>query len=216
MWYSSHASLLPPQILTACGQPISARESSSRRRRQHPPTTTTATTTTLKPSRSTPRRRRKQPRPSTPNPTSDDEEQEETHPTVRRDAAATMQQAEAGIGARRVLEFARGDAALRESAAAVSGGTAESWVSGGGGGDEEGLSLLRQQLSAVQRIRIEHERKDATIAALRLEARPFLLVPPAHPRGWSLHLAAVGNSSFQCFFLCCNPSLFILLQRCCI
>ncbi|CAM9947289.1 unnamed protein product, partial [Scytosiphon promiscuus] len=36
-------------------------------------------------------------------------------------------------------------------------------------GDEEGLGLLRQQLSAVQRIRIEHERKDAAIAALRLE-----------------------------------------------
>lgn len=34
---------------------------------------------------------------------------------------------------------------------------------------DEGLGLLRQQLSAVQRIRIEHERKDATIAALRLE-----------------------------------------------
>ena len=36
---------------------------------------------------------------------------------------------------------------------------------------EEGLRLLRQQLSAVQRIRVEHERKDATIAALRLEVR---------------------------------------------
>lgn len=37
--------------------------------------------------------------------------------------------------------------------------------------DEEGLGILRQQLSAVQRIRIEHERKDAAIAALRLEVR---------------------------------------------
>lgn len=37
--------------------------------------------------------------------------------------------------------------------------------------DEEGLVILRQQLSAVQRIRIEHERKDAAIAALRLEVR---------------------------------------------
>lgn len=44
---------------------------------------------------------------------------------------------------------------------------------GAGGGDEEGLGLLRQQLSAVQRIRMEHERKDATIAALRLEV-PFI------------------------------------------
>lgn len=49
----------------------------------------------------------------------------------------------------------------------------ESNASGGTvtGSDEEGLGLLRQQLSAVQRIRIEHERKDATIAALRLEVR---------------------------------------------
>lgn len=39
------------------------------------------------------------------------------------------------------------------------------------GGDEEGLGLLRQQLSAVKRIRMEHERKDAAIAALRLEVR---------------------------------------------
>ncbi|CAM9419672.1 unnamed protein product, partial [Ectocarpus sp. 6 AP-2014] len=147
----------------------SVRESSSRRRRQHPAITTTATTTS-KPSRSTPRRRRRQQRPPTPTPASDDEAQE-TRPTIGRDAAAYMRQADAGIGARRVLEFARGDAALRESAAALSGGTAESWMSGsGGGGDEEGLGLLRQQLSAVQRIRIEHERKDATIAALRLEA----------------------------------------------
>ncbi|CAM9214290.1 unnamed protein product, partial [Phaeothamnion confervicola] len=35
------------------------------------------------------------------------------------------------------------------------------------GDDEEGLRALRQQLAAVQRIRIEHERKDAIIAALR-------------------------------------------------
>ena len=39
------------------------------------------------------------------------------------------------------------------------------------GRDEEGLGLLRQQLSAVKRIRIEHERKDVAIAALRLEVR---------------------------------------------
>lgn len=39
------------------------------------------------------------------------------------------------------------------------------------GGDEEGLGLLRQQLLAVKRIRMEHERKDAAIAALRLEVR---------------------------------------------
>lgn len=55
-----------------------------------------------------------------------------------------------------------GTSAGRESNA--SGGTAA-------GSDEEGLGLLRQQLSAVQRIRVEHERKDATIAALRLEVR---------------------------------------------
>lgn len=39
------------------------------------------------------------------------------------------------------------------------------------GGDEEGLGLLRQQLLAVKRIRMEHERKDTTIVALRLEVR---------------------------------------------
>lgn len=62
--------------------------------------------------------------------------------------------------------------------ASVGQSTATSRGDGGGGGDgrsgrsapdEEGLGLLRQQLSAVQRIRIEHERKDATIAALRME-----------------------------------------------
>jgi hypothetical protein len=36
-------------------------------------------------------------------------------------------------------------------------------------GDEGGLALLRQQLSAVQRIRVEHDRKDALITALREE-----------------------------------------------
>lgn len=49
----------------------------------------------------------------------------------------------------------------------------ESHTSGGTltASDEEGLGILRQQLSAVQRIRIEHERKDAAIAALRMEVR---------------------------------------------
>lgn len=61
---------------------------------------------------------------------------------------------------------------MRDSTATSRGGGGD----GGGSGrsaaaDEEGLGLLRQQLSAVQRIRVEHERKDAAIAALRLEVR---------------------------------------------
>lgn len=71
-----------------------------------------------------------------------------------------------GVGrARGVLDFALGG-----------GGGGGAGGTGGDGGsgrsaaaDEEGLGLLRQQLSAVQRIRVEHERKDAAIAALRLE-----------------------------------------------
>lgn len=39
----------------------------------------------------------------------------------------------------------------------------------GGVVEDEGLSILRQQLSVVQHIRMEHERKDAIIATLRLE-----------------------------------------------
>ncbi|CAM9140621.1 unnamed protein product, partial [Pylaiella littoralis] len=100
-----------------------------------------------------------------------------------------------GIGqgtARGILDFVLGGGSvgvsgsrgggLRQSMTAMSAaGTADAWIGGGSGadgdggsammsgGDEEGLGLLRQQLSAVQRIRIEHERKDAAIAALRLE-----------------------------------------------
>lgn len=61
-----------------------------------------------------------------------------------------------------------GGGGMRRSVNASRGGGG--WASGDGDG-EEGLGLLRQQLSAVQRIRMEHERKDATIAALRLEVR---------------------------------------------
>lgn len=48
-----------------------------------------------------------------------------------------------------------------------SNGSGGTWT----GSDEEGLGLLKQQLSAVQRIRVEHERKESVIAGLRLEVR---------------------------------------------
>lgn len=54
----------------------------------------------------------------------------------------------------------------RSSTNSVSGPGGTSFM---GTSNDEGLGLLRQQLSAVQRIRIEHERKDTAIAALRLE-----------------------------------------------
>lgn len=97
-------------------------------------------------------------------------------------------------GARGILDFvlsagsgsgsgSRGDGLQQSPTAMSAAGTADAWIGGDGGadgegegggtkmsgGDEEGLGLLRQQLSAVHRIRIEHERKDAAIAALRLE-----------------------------------------------
>lgn len=88
------------------------------------------------------------------------------------------------FGARGILDLAYGGAASGDwgdgkrygddrndrafESMGLSGGT-DMGGSGVSRGDEEGLGLLRQQLSAVQRIRIEHERKDATIAALRLE-----------------------------------------------
>ena len=69
--------------------------------------------------------------------------------------------------------------------------------------DEEGLGVLRQQLSAVQRIRIEHERKDAAITALRLEVRQS--APPALLRSaevcavvLSLLLPCSGAYSTRC------------------
>lgn len=68
----------------------------------------------------------------------------------------------AGMGSTGALFSALGRG--RESTNASAGGGVDD-----DGGDEEGLGLLRQQLAAVQRIRMEHERKDATIAALRLE-----------------------------------------------
>lgn len=77
--------------------------------------------------------------------------------------------------ARGVLDFALGGGG--GGLGDVGAGQSTSTSRGGGGdrgsgmsvADEEGLGLLQQQLSAVQRIRIEHERKDAAIAALRLE-----------------------------------------------
>lgn len=87
------------------------------------------------------------------------------------------------------MRRAVGAGAVRSEVATLGGGfvSALGAIGDGGGGyagresntsggtltasDEEGLGILRQQLSAVQRIRIEHERKDAAIAALRMEVR---------------------------------------------
>lgn len=153
------------------------------RRRKTPTTAATTAATTLKPPRAAPRspaprrRRRRRQDQSHADPMSGDEES--THRTTQtgQHPPVTI----GGVGrARGVLDFALGGNSGSGSAGA-GGGVGQSTATSRGGGDggsgrsaaaaadEEGLGLLRQQLSAVQRIRVEHERKDATIAALRLE-----------------------------------------------
>lgn len=102
-------------------------------------------------------------------------------PHVSRLSASTNERTRQAVGAGAVRSEMAGMGGGFISALGVvcgncsGGGCAgrESNTSGGTltASDEEGLGVLRQQLSAVQRIRIEHERKDAAIAALRLEVR---------------------------------------------
>eukprot|EP00752_Nemacystus_decipiens_P007392 g6611.t1 len=155
--------------------PSSDRGPPSRRRKN---TTTASTATTLKPPQAAPRppapRRRqrgRQDRLSHTDLTSDDENR--THRTSHfgQHPSVTVMN---GVGrARGILDFALGGSGGGGGGGgqsmATSHGGDEGSVRSTAAADEEGLGLLRQQLSAVQRIRVEHERKDAAIAALRLE-----------------------------------------------